>query len=83
MCANYVPVTRASRLLQFFGITSAGDAPDADTFPMGLAPIIRRAPDGAEPESNQRYLETGAVQPRILAVWQVRLNSCGYSYNSC
>lgn len=44
MCANYVPVTQASRLMQFFGIASMVDAPDADAFPMGQALSIRRAP---------------------------------------
>ena len=50
MCANYVPVTRADRLLAFFGVERERDEPTADVFPSGLAPMIRLTPnDGTTP----------------------------------
>ena len=49
MCANYTPVTRADRLLQYFGVQRGRDEPDHDTFPMGLAPFIRLAPSNTNP----------------------------------
>lgn len=50
MCANYVPVTDADRLLTFFGVARANSTPTADVFPSGLAPMIRLAPnDGTTP----------------------------------
>jgi putative SOS response-associated peptidase YedK len=50
MCANYVPVTSADRLLTFFGVARTRGDPSADVFPSGLAPMIRLAPnDGSAP----------------------------------
>lgn len=46
MCANYVPVTSADRLLTFFGVTRTRDEAALDVFPSGLAPMIRLAPNG-------------------------------------
>lgn len=46
MCSNYRPVTRADRLLAFFGVTRERDEAPVDIFPLGLAPFIRRAEDG-------------------------------------
>lgn len=55
MCSNYVPVTRSSRLLEFFGVSRSKDEPPLDTFPTGMAPFIKlkdgtndklEAPDG-------------------------------------
>lgn len=48
MCANYVPVTSAERLLQFFGVVRGVDEPAREVFPAGLAPFIRLAPDGTD-----------------------------------
>ena len=45
MCANYVPVSRADRLLTFFGVEPKRDEPTHDVFPLGLAPIIRLDPN--------------------------------------
>ena len=45
MCSNYRPVTRADRMLAFFGVERGRDEPSADVFPSGLAPMIRLAPD--------------------------------------
>lgn len=47
MCSNYRPVTRAERLLAFFGVTRERDEPPTDIFPLGPAPFIRRAEDGS------------------------------------
>ena len=50
MCANYVPVTSADRLLTFFGVYRARNEAALDVFPSGLAPMIRMAPnDGTTP----------------------------------
>jgi len=40
MCSNYEAVTRADRMLAFFGVVHE-DSPSIITFPTGLAPIIR------------------------------------------
>lgn len=47
MCSNYQPVTRSDRLLKFFGATREKDEPSVDTWPTGLAPMIRLAEDGS------------------------------------
>lgn len=80
MCANYVPVTRASRLMQFFGIASMVDAPDADAFPMGRAPIIRRAPPDTPLQNTQRYLETGIF--RFVPDFVSKLEWARHTYNA-
>ena len=50
MCANYVPVTNAERLLTFFGVSRPSSTAISDVFPSGLAPMIRMAPnDGTAP----------------------------------
>ncbi len=46
MCSNYHPVTRADRLLSFFGVErDRHERPPEDVFPSGLAPMIILAPD--------------------------------------
>lgn len=45
MCANYVPVTSASRLLTHFGVEFDRDEKPLDVFPTGLAPVIRLDPE--------------------------------------
>jgi len=47
MCSNYRPVTRADRMLTFFGIERAKDEAPIDVWPLGLAPFIRLAEDGS------------------------------------
>lgn len=47
MCANYRPVTRADRLLTFFGVERARDEEPVDLWPLGMAPFIRLAEDGS------------------------------------
>jgi putative SOS response-associated peptidase YedK len=47
MCSNYLPVTRAERLLTYFGVERARDEPPVDVWPIGLAPFIRLSADGS------------------------------------
>ncbi len=47
MCSNYLPVTRAERLLTYFGVERARDEPPVDVWPIGLAPFIRLSVDGS------------------------------------
>src|SRR4051794_38644230 len=47
MCSNYRPVTRADRMLTFFGIERDKDEPPLDVWPLGLAPFIRLAEAGS------------------------------------
>jgi putative SOS response-associated peptidase YedK len=47
MCSNYLPVTRADRLLTFFDVQRDRDDPPIDVFPLGLAPFIRLHEDGS------------------------------------
>ncbi|HVE53045.1 MAG TPA: SOS response-associated peptidase family protein [Ramlibacter sp.] len=56
MCSNYVAVSRADRLLSFFGVQRDRDDPSVDTFPTGLAPFIRLAEPGS---GHQRVSEDG------------------------
>ncbi|MNX93893.1 hypothetical protein D3C86_1261030 [compost metagenome] len=56
MCSNYETVTRADRLLSFFGVARKGDEPPQVTWPTGLAPFIRLAEDG----SGNRRVDDGA-----------------------
>ena len=46
MCSNYLPVTRAERLLTYFGVERARDEPPVDVWPIGLAPFIRLSVGG-------------------------------------
>ena len=56
MCSNYEAVSRADRLLSFFGVVRERDEPTATIFPTGLAPFIRLAEDG----SGHRRVHDGA-----------------------
>lgn len=58
MCSNYRPVTRADRLLAFFGVERGVDDIPVDVFPTGLAPFIRRVDTGTSPDG--RVLSEGA-----------------------
>lgn len=59
MCANYIPVTSAERLLQFFGVVRGIDEPTRDVFPAGLAPFIRLAPADTDPDELVRTVADG------------------------
>jgi putative SOS response-associated peptidase YedK len=48
MCANYLPVTAADRLAQYFGVDRPGDALPPEVYPGGLAPFIVRERDRVE-----------------------------------
>jgi len=48
MCSNYIPVTRAARLMTFFGVEYGTDNPPHEVFPLGLAPFIRLSVEGQE-----------------------------------
>jgi putative SOS response-associated peptidase YedK len=47
MCSNYRPVTRADRLLSFFGAHRDVDRDPVDVWPLGLAPFFRLSEDGS------------------------------------
>ena len=56
MCSNYLPVTRADRLLAFFDVERGPEESPIEAWPTGLAPFIRLA----DPASgNQRIVENG------------------------
>ena len=48
MCANYLPVTAADRLAQYFGVDRPPEALPPEVYPGGLAPFIVRARDRVE-----------------------------------
>ena len=48
MCANYLPVTAADRLAQYFGVERPTEALPPEVYPGGLAPFIVRARDRVE-----------------------------------
>ncbi|HSV81834.1 MAG TPA: SOS response-associated peptidase family protein [Ramlibacter sp.] len=56
MCSNYVAVSRADRLLSFFGVQRERDDPPVDTWPTGLAPFIRLAEPGS---GHRRVVDDG------------------------
>jgi putative SOS response-associated peptidase YedK len=56
MCSNYEAVTRADRLLSFFGVVREGDEKPVIAFPTNMAPFIRLAEDG----SGHRRVSEGA-----------------------
>lgn len=57
VCSNYKPVTRADRLLAFFGVERERDDESVDTWPTGLAPFIRLAEPGS---GHRRIVQDGA-----------------------
>lgn len=56
MCSNYVAVSRADRLLSFFGIFRDGDDAPAEIWPTGPAPFIRLAEPGS---GNRKVVNEG------------------------
>ncbi len=56
VCSNYKPVTRADRLLAFFGVVRERDDESVDAWPTGLAPFIRLAEEGS---GNRRIVHDG------------------------
>ena len=80
MCANYTPVTRADRLLQYFGVQRGRDEPDHDTFPMGLAPFIRLAPSDTSPGEMTRFVDDGIF--RFVPDFVTKLDWARKTYNA-
>jgi putative SOS response-associated peptidase YedK len=56
VCSNYVAVSRADRLLQFFGVQRERDEPSLEAWPTGLAPFIRLAQPGS---GHRRIVDDG------------------------
>lgn len=78
MCANYVPVTSAQRMLDFFGIEGYEDQPLAEVWPSGMAPFIRLStPDGSG--RRVRLAEHGIF--RFVPSFAVDLEWAKHTYN--
>ncbi len=78
MCANYVPVTRADRLSQYFGVVYATDAPDHDVWPGGGVPFIRLARPGEEGgERDVRFVHDGIFRfvPNFISTMEWARNT--------
>lgn len=56
MCSNYEAVSRADRLLSFFGVVRQDQEGPILTWPTAMAPFIRLAEDG----SGNRRVDDGA-----------------------
>lgn len=56
VCSNYVAVSRADRLLGFFGVFREGGEGPLEAWPTGLAPFIRLAEPGS---GNKRVVDDG------------------------
>jgi putative SOS response-associated peptidase YedK len=80
MCANYVPVTQAERLLEFFGVQYAEGRPEGDVFPSGLAPFVRLAPPGEGPTQNLRAVENGIF--RFVPDFVAKVDWARKTYNA-
>lgn len=76
MCSNYVPVTRSSRMLEFFGVTRSKDEPELDTYPTGKAPFIKLK-DGSRDE-----LEAPDGHFGLLPGFQLELAAGRKTYNA-
>ena len=76
MCANYFPVTRSDRLLNFFGVDRPRDEPPVEVWPLGLAPFIRLAEDG----SGNRVIDDGVFG--LLPHFAVELAAGRKTYNA-
>jgi putative SOS response-associated peptidase YedK len=80
MCANYIPVTSAERLLQFFGVIRDVDEPARDVFPAGLAPFIRLAPDGTDSGELIRTVADGIF--RFVPDFVAKVDWARHTYNA-
>ncbi|QNK67821.1 SOS response-associated peptidase [Variovorax sp. PAMC26660] len=67
MCSNYETVSRADRLLSFFGVIREDDERPVLTWPTGMAPFVRLAEDG----SGNRRVDDGAFG--LLPGWAKEL----------
>ncbi|RYF61695.1 MAG: SOS response-associated peptidase [Comamonadaceae bacterium] len=73
MCSNYEPVTRADRLLSFFGVQHR-DAASVITFPTGTAPFIRLSDLGKREAVDGRF--------GLLPQWAKELSYGRKTYNA-
>lgn len=80
MCTNYIPVTSAERLLQFFGVVRGVDDPARDVFPAGLAPFIRLAPDGTDSGELIRTVADGIF--RFVPDFIAKVDWARHTYNA-
>ncbi len=64
MCSNYEPVTSEDRMLAHFGVVRPKGEIPIDSYPGYLAPLIRRAPNVAEQESEAKLGRYG-----LLPAW--------------
>jgi hypothetical protein len=79
-CANYVPVTSADRLLDYFGVVRDREDPQHDLFPMGLAPFIWLAPDGTQPTKSMRFVDDSIF--RFVPDFIAKLDRARGTYNA-
>lgn len=80
MCANYVPVTRSDRLLEYFGVRrDPGDDVERDVFPMGFGPFIRRA-DADGSHNAARVIDDGIF--RFVPDFVSRVDWARKTYNA-
>jgi putative SOS response-associated peptidase YedK len=77
MCSNYRPVTRADRMLTFFGVERARDEDPVDVWPLGLAPFIRLAEPGS---GNKLVVDDGLFG--LLPGFQMELAAGRKTYNA-
>lgn len=72
MCSNYQPVTRADRLLTFFGVQRDHDDPPGEVFPLSTAPFIRHSVEGQEAGRPALVAESGiyGLLPEFAAEMQ-------------
>lgn len=82
MCANYIPVTRLDRLLNYFGVEHNRDQPTSDLFPGGLAPFIRLAPadEGEDPSAVRRVV--GDAVFRFIPDFVAKVDWARKTYNA-
>lgn len=77
MCSNYRAVTRADRLLKFFGVEYRKGEHPVDTWPTGMAPFIRLAKEGS---GNKLVVDDGLFG--LLPHWQAELAAGRKTYNA-
>lgn len=80
MCSNYRAVTRADRLLTYFGVERAHDAPSTDTYPAGLAPCIIRAASGEALAGHELALVDAVF--RLVPDFVAKVTWARHTYNA-
>jgi len=77
VCSNYRPVTRKDRMLTFFGVERGRDEEAVDVWPLGMAPLIRRAEPGS---GNRIVVDDGLFG--LLPGFQLELAAGRKTYNA-